>query len=134
MKLTPHFTFEELTITSKPYKNTPDVAATINLCCLAHYILEPLRIALNAPVTINSGYRSTLVNKAVGGVPSSQHLTGCAADIQVKNQNHGKRIFDILKTLYYVDQLLYEHSAGACWIHVSFSWTPRHIFRDNYKA
>ena len=35
------------------------------------------------PIIINSGYRSSEVNKAVGGVKGSNHLTGCAADIRV---------------------------------------------------
>ena len=35
------------------------------------------------PIVINSGYRSEAVNKAVGGMKGSNHLTGCAADIRV---------------------------------------------------
>ena len=34
------------------------------------------------PIIISSGYRSPEVNRCVGGVHSSNHLTGCAVDIR----------------------------------------------------
>ncbi|WP_230961891.1 D-Ala-D-Ala carboxypeptidase family metallohydrolase [Burkholderia anthina] len=34
------------------------------------------------PIRITSGYRNQVVNRAVGGVPNSDHLTGRAADFQ----------------------------------------------------
>ena len=46
-------------------------------------LLEAIRAAAGGAVTINSGYRSPAHNKAVGGVPSSQHVYGRAADIRV---------------------------------------------------
>ena len=45
--------------------------------------LEALRAVLNTPIKINSGYRSPEWNKAQGGVKSSQHTKGTAADIVV---------------------------------------------------
>ncbi len=44
-------------------------------------VLQPLRDAWGAPLSINSGYRCEAVNRAVGGVSTSQHLKGEAADI-----------------------------------------------------
>lgn len=46
--------------------------------------LEILRLWLQAPITINSAYRSPNHNKKVGGSPKSQHLLGNACDIKVK--------------------------------------------------
>ena len=46
-------------------------------------LLEQIREAAGGVVTINSGYRSPAHNAAVGGVSSSQHLYGRAADIVV---------------------------------------------------
>ena len=45
--------------------------------------LQALRTALNRPVIITSGYRNPTHNANVGGSPTSQHLLGTAADIQV---------------------------------------------------
>ena len=47
-------------------------------------LLEKIREAAGGAVTINSGYRSPAHNAAVGGVSSSQHLYGRAADIVVE--------------------------------------------------
>lgn len=47
------------------------------------YRLQLLRDKIGKPVRITSGYRTEQWNKDVGGVPSSQHLLGKAADIQV---------------------------------------------------
>lgn len=46
-------------------------------------LLEQIRVHFNAPVTINSAYRTKNHNAKVGGSPKSQHLLGTAADIRV---------------------------------------------------
>ena len=46
--------------------------------------LQQIREHFGKPVLINSGYRCTKHNKAVGGAPNSQHTHGKAADIVVK--------------------------------------------------
>lgn len=48
---------------------------------LVEEVLQPLRTAWSKPLTINSGYRSPELNRAVGGVPDSQHVKGEAADV-----------------------------------------------------
>ena len=48
-------------------------------------ILEDIRTTFDQPVTITSAYRCTMHNAAVKGSRKSMHLTGKAADIQVKN-------------------------------------------------
>lgn len=45
-------------------------------------LLERLRSALGAPLTVTSGYRTAAYNKKVGGAVKSQHLLGTAADIR----------------------------------------------------
>ena len=80
-KLTPYFTLEELTTTKTGISNIPndnDINQLRNLC---RDILEPLREKLGCPLLVDSGFRSQAVNEAVGGVPTSQHLLGQAADI-----------------------------------------------------
>lgn len=51
-----------------------------NIKALVENVLQPLRDAWGGPIFINSGYRSPEVNKAVGGVETSQHTKGMAAD------------------------------------------------------
>ena len=46
-------------------------------------LLVNLRKTLGEPIKINSGYRCEPYNKQVGGVPTSYHLFGMAADIFV---------------------------------------------------
>ena len=45
-------------------------------------VLQPLRDAWGRPLYLSSGYRCPKLNAAVGGVPTSQHIKGEAADIE----------------------------------------------------
>jgi len=57
-----------------------DVAARLQ--ALAVRVLDPLRAAHGAPVRVLSGWRAPALNVAVGGSPTSQHVTGDAADVR----------------------------------------------------
>jgi hypothetical protein len=123
-KLSDHFTIGELTKTSaKGIDNTPSHAAVLNLKNLCENWLEPLREKSGGPVLINSGFRSEAVNKAIGGVNGSNHLTGCAVDIRVTGLEQAIRYAAILldiadgsKRDY--DELLIERSPkGTYWLH-----------------
>ena len=74
------------------------------------------------PIIINSGFRSAAVNKAVGGVPTSNHMTGCAVDIRCVGMEQALRyaailldISDLNKEDY--DELLIEQKRSVVWIH-----------------
>ena len=75
------------------------------------------------PIIINSGYRSPAVNKAVGGAPNSNHLTGCAVDIHVSGMEQLIRYAAILLDISDerqedFDELLLERSPrGSYWLH-----------------
>ena len=75
------------------------------------------------PIIINSGYRSPQVNKAVGGAPNSNHLTGCAVDIHVSGMEQLIRYAAILLDISDerhedFDELLLERSPrGSYWLH-----------------
>ncbi|WP_347467500.1 D-Ala-D-Ala carboxypeptidase family metallohydrolase [Burkholderia stagnalis] len=84
MQLTPHFTLEEFTRSdtarARQIDNSPTPAAAANLRRLAQ-TLEQARVLLgDMPMQITSGYRSPALNRAVGGVPTSAHAQGLAAD------------------------------------------------------
>lgn len=52
---------------------------------LVETVLQPLRDRVGHPLRINSGYRCPELNRAVGGVPTSQHVKGEAADIAAED-------------------------------------------------
>ena len=52
-----------------------------SILALTENVLQPLRDAWRKPLKVNSGYRCKALNAAVGGVPTSQHVKGEAADI-----------------------------------------------------
>ena len=123
-KLSEHFTLGELCKTSaKGVDNIPSHAAVLNLKNLCENWLEPLREKSGGPVLINSGFRSEAVNKAIGGVKGSNHLTGCAVDIRVTGLEQAIRYACILldiseKSKRDYDELLIERSPkGTYWLH-----------------
>ena len=89
MKLSKNFTLQEMTRSStavaRGIDNIPNVEQIENLRKLCVRLLQPLRDSMNELFIINSGFRNPKLNKAVGGVPTSQHIKGQAADISVKD-------------------------------------------------
>ena len=133
MKLSEHFSLAELTKTSVRMENVPNEAQVENLKRLCRW-LERLRRRWNdkyadignggmeEPLIINSGYRSPAVNKAVGGAPTSNHLTGCAVDIRVAGLEQLLRYAVILLDISDesgedFDELLLERKGAVMWLH-----------------
>lgn len=75
-----YFTFKELTATTTGLSNVPDWASIENLKTLAS-VLDQVRADYGKPIRVNCAYRSAEVNAKVGGVATSAHLKGLAADI-----------------------------------------------------
>ena len=61
-----------------------------NVQALVDHVLQPLADATGWTTDISSGYRNPTLNKAVGGVPSSQHLVGKAADTKHRTKQRGQ--------------------------------------------
>lgn len=114
-----YFTNNELTDSETAkrlrIKNEPNKEQWLNLFAIRDNVLNPLREKFGKPIRITSGFRSTELNKAVGGKPTSQHTKGQAVDI-VADDN--KALFDLIKSNFDFDQLLNEHDYS--WIHVSY--------------
>ena len=117
-----HFTIKELcksdTATRRGIKNEPTEEVVRNLTALVDNVLDPLREWYGKPIYVNSGYRCPLLNKAVGGVANSQHLSGEAADIDVNDTKENRKLFAWIEENCEFDQLLWEN--GGAWIHVSY--------------
>lgn len=117
-----YFSLRELsrsaTADRKGIDNTPPASAVGNLTALVDKVLDPLREWYGKPVTVNSGYRSSELNRAVGGVTSSQHLTGQAADIDTHSKSENRKLFDYIAENLDFDQLIWEN--GGAWVHVSY--------------
>ena len=91
-----------------------------NIYRLVRNVLDPLRQAYGKPVHISSGYRCPRLNAIVGGSPTSDHMTGCAADIQGTpgTPDENRRLFQLIQQLKLpFDQLIDEK--GFAWVHVS---------------
>ena len=143
MKLSQHFTLGELCKTKTGIENVPNEEQVENLERVCRW-LEELRLQYNQlyvcgtvpqcceqhswdspeeePIIINSGFRSEAVNKAVGGSPSSNHLTGCAVDIRVCGIEQLLRYAVILldisdESKEDFDELLIEKKGSVMWLH-----------------
>ena len=133
MKLSEHMTLAELTKTNTGIENVPNEAQVENLKRLCRW-LERLRrrwndlyaddggVGMEEPLIVNSGYRSAAVNKAVGGAPTSNHLTGCAVDIRVAGLEQLLRYAVILLDISDesgedFDELLLERKGAVMWLH-----------------
>lgn len=128
MNLSDHFTLDELTFSQTAARlgldNTPSDEVVQALTRTAHG-LEMVRAYLQAPVLVSSGYRSPLVNRAVGGSPNSQHIKGEAADFTAPGFGQPEMIVRaILRSTRPIpfDQVIVEFGR---WVHISFSKTPR---------
>jgi uncharacterized protein YcbK (DUF882 family) len=117
MQLSEHFSLEELTHTDhRQYDNTPNDKELANLVRLANF-LEVVKAVLGGkPIMINSAFRSAQVNAAVGSKDSSQHRTGCAADIRVPGMTPDEVVKAIIASDLDYDQVIREFDR---WTHVS---------------
>ena len=129
MNLTQHFTLEELSHSdyadAHGIKNYPGQQAQQNLMMLCVLILEPLRMSLGQPIRINSGYRCKEVNLGVGGVSTSHHLLGLAADINFNNETQLNAMVRALRNNKHLDLALIERSKSSRWLHVQLPLTNR---------
>ena len=125
-QISKNFTLAEFTNSAtaraQGIRNEPGIDEVCALCALVHHVLQPLRTWWGREVRIGSGYRCQRLNKAVGGVSTSQHMRGEAADICIDGSlAKGRQWFQWIKANCDFDQLIWEHNKkGTYWIHVSY--------------
>lgn len=116
-----YFTIAELckseTADAKGINNRLPKELLPNVQRLIAEVLDPLREWYGKPIYINSGYRCPELNRAVGGMDNSYHLTGCAADIDVHDLGENKKLLEYIKENLPFTELGWE--GGGAWVHVA---------------
>ena len=122
MNLSAHVTLKEFQAsglaTLRNINNEMNESQIASAKLLCENVFEPLRLYLNTPINISSGFRSLQVNKMIGGAKTSQHTKGEAIDIKI-----GSKGFNFIKDKLEFDQLIWEfgNDENPSWVHVSYS-------------
>lgn len=119
------FTLEEFCDSAKARElkidNLPNEQELENIKLLVKEVLDPVRHIMNSEIIITSGFRCAELNKEVGGVATSQHVLGEAADIFNPKI---KELFDLIQGSFVYDQVILESKdtkkGKVFWVHVSF--------------
>lgn len=132
-KISKYFTLEELIRTSPANEarlkdlglnNLPNQAVLVNLTTIAKQILDPIREFIGGPLAVTSGYRSPALNQIIGGAEASQHIVGCAVDIDAHVYGVGTnaQIFWCIINRLNFDQVIWEFGTDEepDWVHVSY--------------
>lgn len=128
MRLTTNFTLEEFirstTATRLHIINLPTREEIENIVDLCRNVLQPIRDAYGKPIVVTSGYRCPELNKAVGGVATSEHMKGMAADIRSVSDTRAdnKALWEVCRKVLATrqfGQLINEHNYD--WIHISYN-------------
>ena len=125
IKLSPHFTLQEMTHSDTAKKhnilNIPTEPQIKNLKLLCNEILEPLRSYYeDKPIHITSGFRSPALSEKIGSSKTSQHCQGQACDFIIPGFDN-KNVASHIKNNFIFDQLILEYYPQPnSWIHVSF--------------
>lgn len=127
MKLSKNLSLQEctksLTAIRLGIENTPSEEAIDSLRRIAREVFQPLRDHYRTPIGVSSGFRSEELNRAIGGVSSSQHCKGEALDIDadIYGGLTNKQVFDYIRDNLEFDQLIWEFGDESTpdWVHVS---------------
>ena len=122
-----HVSYKEgvysVTATRLGVDNTPNDEQLTNMELVAEKVFEPLREWVGKPIKINSFFRGSELNKAIGGARKSQHMKGQAMDI---DDNYGNatnaEMYHWIKENLDFDQLIWEFGDddNPNWLHVSY--------------
>jgi len=127
MKLGKYFSLNEMTKSQtairKGIDNMPGEKELEALKQLVQHVLDPVREHFAKPVTVNSGFRSVKLNRAIGGSSRSQHCKGEASDIEIVTVSNYELACWIRDNLEF-DQLILEYHdrdiPDSGWVHVSW--------------
>lgn len=118
-----HFKFIEMvnstTATQNKIDNWPNDPDIMDNIIFTMECLDQIREEYGKPLYITSGYRCPELNRTVGGVKTSQHLKGQAADINLGSVEKNRAFFDWCRNNADFDQLIDEKKGQ--WVHISFN-------------
>tara|TARA_R100000697_G_scaffold120651_1_gene146218 strand:+ start:44 stop:505 length:462 start_codon:yes stop_codon:yes gene_type:complete len=127
MKISDHITYAEAihsqTAKRKGIDNTPNPNQVETMKLTAEKIFEPLRKWVGGPIKVNSFFRSTELNTAIGGSKTSQHCKGQAIDIDdVYGNKTNAEMYNWIKNNLNFDQMIWEFGTdmNPNWVHVSY--------------
>lgn len=113
---------------------SPDDIANLRRLCAN--VLEPVRRHFGRPVYVTSGLRPPWLNKIIGGSPTSAHMWGGAADIEVSGVSNYEVCLAVDQLhLPQLDQCILEFG-NAGWVHLGIArlgTTPRQQFLTAYS-
>ena len=139
MNLSPNFTLEEMTKSQtalrQNIKNEPTKEQIDSMVLLAQKVLQPVRDAFKKGVKVNSGFRSAELNRVIGGSPTSDHMRGQAADIEipgVPNYDVAKWIRDNLDFTQVILEFYTPGVPDSGWVHVSYD--PKNLKKQALTA
>ena len=105
----------------KGISNKPNEEQVENMKLLAEKVFEPLREWVDAPIKVNSMFRSLELNTALKGSKTSSHMKGEAMDITSMGGKSNLEMFHYIKDNLDFDQLIWEFGKEPKWLHVSFN-------------
>ena len=105
----------------KGIKNKPNEEQVENMKLLAEKVFEPLREWVDAPIKVNSMFRSLELNTALKGSKTSSHMKGEAMDITSMGGKSNLEMFHYIKDNLCFDQLIWEFGSEPKWLHVSYN-------------
>ena len=124
-RISKHISYKEATHSDtakrKGLKNKPKAEHIENMELIAEKVFEPLREWVDAPIKVNSMFRSLELNTALKGSKTSSHMKGEAMDITSMGGKSNLEMFHWIKDNLCFDQLIWEFGAAPKWLHVSFN-------------
>jgi uncharacterized protein YcbK (DUF882 family) len=142
MKISNNFSMGEFSAsaTAKAQKINNDIPASIHpaIVALVKNILQPLRTETGWAINITSGYRSAELNKAVGGVETSQHRTGEAADIVATSTGGRVPVIDMARMAKKLNLSFDQMILYPTFLHLSYTTKRSNrgqiLYNSSYKG
>ena len=130
MNLSKNLTLSEVTKSSVAknhgINNEPNAEQLENLKTIANEVFQKIRDHFGVPIKVSSGFRSEALNKKVKGSKTSDHMKGCALDIDMDGFSStitNRDVFNYIKDNLEFRQLIWEFGNydNPDWVHVSYS-------------